>query len=130
MGERANNDNILNLAVLLFLQSKFTESVSRSQSLTSKIQSDPQLCTSVTCVEQLTYEYALLVGREAAVDELLGNHILAYQRYEVCLVLLELIGSWLTDDDADRAAVAKYVDSFVERQRFVARKILTDSNVL
>jgi len=81
---------------------------------------EKQDSTSV-CVEELLYRQALSTGREAAVDELLGNMPSSAILYFRARLLLEQLALEPLVGDADRGVLKKYTAGFAWRlQEIVA----------
>lgn len=73
-------------------------------------------------MEELLYRHALSMGREAAVDELLGklnDSFILYQRAK--LLLLQLMHEPMVED-ADRAVLGKYAAGFNWRLYEISQK--------
>ena len=67
------------------------------------------------CVEELLYRHALGMGREAAVDELLGKLASSCMLYARAKLLLEQLALEPQVGAADRAVLCKYAAGFAWR---------------
>jgi len=74
------------------------------------------------CVEEILYRHALIMGREAAVDELLGKLERSCLLYQRAKLLLEQLAHEAEVGQADRAVLSKYAAGFAWRLYEVATK--------
>eukprot|EP00299_Pterocystis_sp_00344_P014003 c6923_g1_i2.p1 GENE.c6923_g1_i2~~c6923_g1_i2.p1 ORF type:complete len:560 (+),score=111.15 c6923_g1_i2:30-1682(+) len=112
--------------LVTFLQAKYTDGVVKVQTILARL--GPDYLVTSPPVEQLTYQHALMLGREAAVDELSGNLTLSFQRFDLSVCLMHYVLSLLTDE-GDKASVSKFVASFRERQVVIGKRLLVESQV-
>jgi len=80
--------------------------------------SNPQM----VCVEEMLYRHALGMGREAAVDELLGKLASCCVLYARAKLLLEQLALEPQVGDADRAVLCKYAAGFAWRLQEISQK--------
>ena len=80
--------------------------------------SNPQM----VCVEEMLYRHALGMGREAAVDELLGKLASSCVLYARAKLLLEQLALEPQVGDADRAVLCKYAAGFAWRLQEISQK--------
>lgn len=71
--------------------------------------------SATVCVEELLYRHALSIGREAAVDELLGNICSSAALYSRARLVLEHLAREPLVCDADRTVLTKYAAGFAWR---------------
>ena len=74
------------------------------------------------CVEELLYRHALGMGREAAVDELLGKLASSCMLYARAKLLLEQLALEPQVGAADRAVLCKYAAGFAWRLQEISQK--------
>ena len=78
--------------------------------------------SQTVCVEELLYRQALSMGREAAVDELLGKYDDATSLYSAAKLILEQLSLEPMVGEADRAVLSKYAAGFSWRLEEIAAK--------
>lgn len=76
----------------------------------------------MVCVEEMLYRHALGMGREAAVDELLGKLASSCVLYARAKLLLEQLALEPQVGDADRAVLCKYAAGFAWRLQEISQK--------
>jgi len=74
------------------------------------------------CVEELLYRHALSMGREAAIDELLGKLHTSCSLYQQAKLLLEQLAHEPQVGSADRSVLSKYAAGFAWRLHEIAAK--------
>ena len=77
------------------------------------------------CVEEVLYRQALCMGREAAVDELLGHYESSSALYVRAKLTLEQLALEPIVCEADRAVLAKYGAGFAWRVASLRSKLLS-----
>lgn len=78
--------------------------------------------TPTVCVEELLYRHALAMGREAAVDEMVGKLHTSRALYQRAKLLLEQLAEEPQVGHADRAVLSKYAAGFAWRLQEIAMK--------
>jgi len=78
--------------------------------------------TPTVCVEELLYRHALAMGREAAVDEMVGKLNTSRALYQRAKLLLEQLAEEPQVGHADRAVLSKYAAGFAWRLQEIAMK--------
>jgi hypothetical protein len=78
--------------------------------------------TPTVCVEELLYRHALAMGREAAVDEMVGKLHTSRALYQRAKLLLEQLAEEPKVGHADRAVLSKYAAGFAWRLQEIAMK--------
>eukprot|EP00741_Cyanophora_paradoxa_P001330 tig00000478_g1286.t1 len=75
------------------------------------------------CVERLLYERALQLGREGAVDELMGNALASCNSYTRAIQLLDLVSAEGAISEADRATLRSYMVRFGARLQELRKSV-------
>eukprot|EP00300_Choanocystis_sp_HF-7_P003486 c12671_g1_i1.p1 GENE.c12671_g1_i1~~c12671_g1_i1.p1 ORF type:complete len:452 (+),score=74.67 c12671_g1_i1:417-1772(+) len=133
--------NVL-MELLMWLQSRFLDRLKRADSLMNSItsphtpgsnqdidsNSTERSPRTLPCVEEIVYNTAIQVGREAAIDEVTGHMALSFQRYEVAGCMLDYVLSQCAknegDGSADVVTVEAYVKDFNRRRVELHRRML------
>ena len=89
--------------------------------------SDSEAEPSSVCVEEVLYRQALSMGREAAVDELLGQYESAAVLYTRAKLTLEQLALEPVVGEADRAVLLKYGAGFAWRLHEMRGKTMVQS---
>jgi len=76
--------------------------------------------TTTVCVEELLYGHALAMGREAAIDEMVGKLHTSRALYQRAKLLLEQLAEEPHVGQADRAVLSKYAAGFAWRLQEIA----------
>ena len=84
---------------------------------------------ATVCVEELLYRLALGMGREAALDELLGKLQSSRAMYERAQLLLTQLAMEPDVGEEDRAVLAKYAAGFSWRLHETAQQLERESNL-
>ncbi|EOD25598.1 hypothetical protein EMIHUDRAFT_457510 [Emiliania huxleyi CCMP1516] len=78
---------------------------------------------TTACVEELLYRHALGMGREAAVDEMVGKWAASRALYQRAKLLLEQLAEEPLVGAADRAVLSKYAAGFAWRLREIEEQL-------
>jgi hypothetical protein len=101
------------------LRGVYQSRVARYESAKSRLKHEASAL--VESVEQIIFQRVLLLGREAATEEAIHNHVTSADKYAQALACLELLldHDYVTLADHDRALIRSYVTMFQQRLQAV-----------